>query len=616
MGGSTTTTQQGSSQSTNQVPQWVQNAGQQNYGLAQQVASQPLQQYQGQMVADTAPQTQQAWNLAANSGQVGQDAQNASQAGYLNTMGQTPAQVNPAQISQQNLSPYMNPFTNSVINASLPIMQQNLANSQNQQQNAANSANAYGGSRQAIQQGVTQAQGALGMGQMAAGLNQANFQQAQQAAGTDVASQNQAKLANQAAGLTQEQLVNQAASGLGTLGGQQMQNNIANYGMLTSAGGFEQQQAQNDINAQLAKFQQAFQYPQQQLSLMESALGMTPYDTATSGTSASTSTQTQSNPMAMALGGLQTLGGLFSAPAGGMSAASGLMSLSDRRLKTDIVKIGKHPTGIDMYAYRYKGDPKHYPKVVGPMAEDVKKIAPHAVRRVTTKGHMAVHMDMLNALAPSSPGVAKAIGIMRQGPQPGGGLSPAATPPSRGIQHFADGTAYVLPDMQQIRPDYFQRGKAPDDLTGVADPTPSGAAGLKALLDRGYAYPSKARGYADGTAMVLPSLNPNDTAMGTSNPEMESNMRWHAAAQQWQDYVHNRGKEGPTKMYAHGVSRVPGHGWSDKVPAMLTPGEAVLNRHAAEHLGRGNIARLNAHGVLARGKLRAPGAPILGALGG
>jgi hypothetical protein len=441
MGGSTTTEQQGSSQSTNQIPQWVQNAGQQNYGLAQQVASQPLQQYQGQMVADVAPQTQQAWNLAGNSGNVGQDAQNAAQSGYLNTMGQTPAQVNPAQISQQNLSPYMNPYTSSVINATLPIMQQNLGLSQDQQQNAANSANAYGGSRQGIQQGVTQAQGALGMGQMAAQLNQANFGQAQQAAATDVAAQNTAQAQNQAAGLSQEGLVNQAAQGLGTLGTQQMQNNIANYGMLTSAGGFEQQQGQNDINAQIAKFQQAFQYPQQQLGMMESALGMTPYDTGTSGTSASTSTTTQSNPMAAALGGMQTLGGLFSAPAGGTSAMTGLMGMlggSDRRLKTDIVKIGKHPTGIDMYAYRYKGDPKHYPKVVGPMAEDVKKIAPHAVRQVTSKGHMAVHMDMLNALGagalpPSSPGVAKAIGILRQGTQPGGGLSPNATPPSRGI---------------------------------------------------------------------------------------------------------------------------------------------------------------------------------------
>ena len=438
MGGSTTTEQQGSSSQINQIPQWVQNAGQQNYGLAQQVASQPLQQYQGQMVADVAPQTQQAWNLAANSGNVGQDAQNAAQAGYLNTMSQTPQNVQAGQLSNTNLQPYMNPYTQSVINATLPIMQQNLGLQQNQQQNAANSANAFGGSRQGIQQGVTQAQGAQNMAQMAQQLNQANFTQAQAGAQGDIANTLKAQQGNQSAALQQGALVNQAAAGLGTLGNQQMQNNIANYGMLTSAGGFEQQQGQNQINAQLAKFNQAFQYPQQQLGMMESSLGMTPYDTGTSGTSSSTTTQTQSNPASMALGGLQTLGGLFGSggPFASGGALSGMFGGSDRRLKTDIQKVGTHSTGLPIYAYRYKGDPKTYPKVAGPMAEDVMKIAPHAVRPMTTKGHMAVHMPTLDALGagatpPSSPGVGRAIGALgkRQGPlRPG-----VATPPSRSI---------------------------------------------------------------------------------------------------------------------------------------------------------------------------------------
>ena len=621
MGGSTTTTQQGSSESTNEIPQWVQNAGQQNYGLAQQVASRPLQQYQGQMVADIGPQMQQAWNLAGNSGGVGQDAQNASQAGYLNTMGQTPGQVNPAQLSNTNLQPYMNPYTQNVINSTLPIMQQNLGLQQNQAQNQANSANAFGGSRQAVQQGVTQAQGAQKMAQMAAQLNQANFGQAQGAAQSDVGAQNTAQAQNQQAGLSQEQLTNQAAAGLGQLGTQQMQNNIANYGMLTSAGGLEQNQSQNDINTNMSKFNQAFQYPQQQLGMMESSLGMTPYDSATSGTSASTQTQTQSSPMTAALGGLQTLGGLFSSGAGGISPFSGFMNAiggsSDRRLKTDITKVGSK-MGVPIHAYRYKGDPKSYPKVVGPMAEDVaKRFGPGSVAKIPgSGGKMAVHPAVMSAL--------------------GAPLGP------RG---YAQGTDFVQPDMQQITPDYFQRGKVPDDLAGVADPTPTGAAGLKALLNRGYAYPSKARGYADGTPFVQPNLDPTETYMGTSDPETESNMRWHAQAQLWNDYVHNRGKEGPTKQYAFGVARVPGRGLRDSVPAMLTPGEAVLNRHAAAHLGRHNIAALNAlppsspnvarglasigappgpisSGIPSQGALSfmkknpAPGAPIMGALGG
>jgi hypothetical protein len=537
MGGSSTTVQQGSSESTNEIPQWVQNAGQQNYGLAQQVASQPLQQFQGQQVASTSPQSQQAYNLAANSGSVGQDAQNAAQAGYLNTLGQTPAQVTAAQaqlaspvnaatagnaaqsalanpvsaqqastsqLANTNLSPYMNPYTQSVINATLPIMQQNLGLSQNQQQNAANSAGAFGGSRQAIQQGVTQAQGAMGMAQMAGQLNAANFAQAQQAGEFDVgqanqqaqfnagqgnqvnladmaaannmgqfnagqtnaqaqfnaAQQNQVGLANmaaanqmgqfnagaqntaaagnQAAGLSQEQLANAASQGLGALGTQQMQNNVANYGMLTSAGGFEQQQQQNDINAQIAQFQQAWQYPQQQLGMMESSLGMTPYDTGTSGSSASTSTTTQSNPMAAALGGLQTLGGLFN-PLAGMSNSLGgaIGGTSDRRLKTDITKVGVHkPTGIAMHSYRYKGDPKTYPKVVGPMAEDVEKHFPGSTMKIPgSGGKMAVHPGVLGALMtpPSSSGAQKAIDILKQPPQPFGALSPLGRPPSRGI---------------------------------------------------------------------------------------------------------------------------------------------------------------------------------------
>ena len=126
---------------------------------------------------------QQAWNLAANSGNVGVGAQNAAQAGFMNAENYTPQQVrrrrSSATLASTNFTPYMNPYTQDVINTTLPIMQQNLALSQNQQQNAANRANAFGGSRQAIQQGVTQAQGAMGEGQMAAQLNQANFAQAQ-----------------------------------------------------------------------------------------------------------------------------------------------------------------------------------------------------------------------------------------------------------------------------------------------------------------------------------------------------------------------------------------------------------------------------------------------------
>lgn len=55
--------------------------------------------------------------------------------------------------------------------------------------------------------------------------------------------------------------------------------------------------------------------------------------------------------------------------------------------------------------------------------------------------------------------------------------------------------------------------------------------------------------------------------------------------------------------YSEGTTKVPGKGDGtvDKVPAKLAPGEAVLNKGAAEALGRDLIASLNAAGMQAMG---------------
>jgi hypothetical protein len=415
-GGQTSTTQ---SQNTTQLPPWINDAAQQNYAQAQNIAAQPLQQYQGQMVADPGDQMQQAWNTAASGANAGQDQYNSAQAGYLGVMGQTPQNVTAGQLSSTNLQPYMNPYTQNVINTTLPVMQQNLALSQNQNQNQANSANAFGGSRQAVQQGVTQAQGAQGMAQMAQQLNQANYTQAQGAAQSDIATNLQGQLANQSAQQNQAGLNLQAAGGLTTLGNAAQANQVKNFGEQVTAGSLEQQQAQNQINAQMQKFQQAWAYPTQQLGIEQSALGMTPYGQSQQGQS---TTQTQSDPnyFQAATSGLQMLGGLFSG--GSTSAMSGLTGilggLSDRSMKTDITKLGVHkPTKLPIYAYRYKGDPKTYPKAVGPMAEDVgKTFGPGAAAPIPGGGgRMMVH-----------PAIMGALGSPTSGMTPGGGMTPGA----------------------------------------------------------------------------------------------------------------------------------------------------------------------------------------------
>jgi hypothetical protein len=65
-------------------------------------------------------------------------------------------------------------------------------------------------------------------------------------------------------------------------------------------------------------------------------------------------------------------------------AMLGSTLLSDEREKTDVKKIGKDPkTGVEMAAYRYKGDPKTYPKVTGPAsAQQMERVMPGSTQQV------------------------------------------------------------------------------------------------------------------------------------------------------------------------------------------------------------------------------------------
>ena len=74
------------------------------------------------------------------------------------------------------------------------------------------------------------------------------------------------------------------------------------------------------------------------------------------------------------------LGGLF-----GLGSA-GIFKFSDRRLKTDIEKVGETTEGIGVFSYRYKGDTE---RQVGVMAQEVEKKHPEAVI-TTPSGFKAV----------------------------------------------------------------------------------------------------------------------------------------------------------------------------------------------------------------------------------
>ena len=65
--------------------------------------------------------------------------------------------------------------------------------------------------------------------------------------------------------------------------------------------------------------------------------------------------------------------------------------MSDRRLKTNVRRIGETDSGIPISLFNYRGEPEPH---VGVMAQDVVRTQPEAVGVVPT-GHLAVDYGRL-----------------------------------------------------------------------------------------------------------------------------------------------------------------------------------------------------------------------------
>lgn len=92
-----------------------------------------------------------------------------------------------------------------------------------------------------------------------------------------------------------------------------------------------------------------------------------------------TTAPNNSNPMAGAFGGALAgaqLGGLLGIGSGWGAGLGALAMLSDRRMKTDITRVGTLDNGLGVYRYRYKSGG---PVQLGVMADEVKVVNPSAV---------------------------------------------------------------------------------------------------------------------------------------------------------------------------------------------------------------------------------------------
>jgi hypothetical protein len=213
--------------------------------------------------------------------------------------------ITPQTLAGTNLSPYMNPYTQSVIDPSMQLLEQQRRQGIGQIGDQATQARAFGGSRQGVAEGVTNSQSALQAGQLGANLWGQNFNQAQQAATGDITRNMQAQQLNQAAGEWGAGFQGQMAQQLAGLAQGRQQNFLA--GIQPAMAGQQmmtaQQQAQLDAAQQLYNEQK--QDPLQRIAIRTNQLAQSPYGQTTTQMGQGPS----SNPMLAGLGaGATTLG--------------------------------------------------------------------------------------------------------------------------------------------------------------------------------------------------------------------------------------------------------------------------------------------------------------------
>jgi hypothetical protein len=260
------------------------------------------------------------------------------QSGQLGAIG---AQTFDAATAQQ----YMNPYENQVIQSALADVQRGY---QGQQRNLATSAigsGAFGGGREGVERAILGSEFQKNIGDVSGRLRQAGFESGAARFAQDRASQ---------LGAAQAQIgaLGGAATGLAQMGatgrGIDQANLVEAYRDFVEGQGYEMGQVQQVIGA-------------------------------LSGAPIRTYGEERSGYTGQVIGG-PSIGGQI---LGAYTAYN-----SDIRLKDDINLIGKSPSGINIYTFKYKGDNKTYQ---GVMAHQV----PYA-SYVADNGYLVVDYSQLD----------------------------------------------------------------------------------------------------------------------------------------------------------------------------------------------------------------------------
>lgn len=338
-----TQTTQNSTQKV-ELPEWVTQAQQNLINTGQNMTG-PFLQTPSYMKAGFNPDQTRGFDLARI---LGRDSFNYPTESIK--VDPSSSMMSAAQVDPREIGANMNPFIDGVVDSTRATMERDYNDRQAGMAAKFAAAGSYGGSGEALARGQLARGHGENLANTIAQLKMQGYGQAQAVAMAN------AQMRQQAGQFNAQQGANNAALNSNLLDADQKRKMNALQAIL-GIGGQQQQFAQSAINT-----------PWEMLGMLKS---VSPSLDRTNQTTDETKTTESEggNP-------LQSILGL----------ALQLPKLSDKSTKTDIEEVGKDPeTGLMMYAFRYKNDPKNYPKVVGPMAQDVEKAAPHMVRNIGGK---------------------------------------------------------------------------------------------------------------------------------------------------------------------------------------------------------------------------------------
>ena len=285
--------------STSNPPQAFIDAYQNVLGQAQGVASQPLQQYQGQQVADFSPDQTGAFDTIRNSQGIASPYINAASQRF--DASTAPLWEGVQQFSPEAVQRYQNPYTDAVVQATQRDFAGQNATDQQHLAGSAVAQGAYGGDRYSVLQAELAGQQQRSQAPVIAGLRNQGYAQALQQFNQQQGAQLGANQAN--AGLNQ-----QAALGYGGLGQVAQTTALGGASAQLQAGQLQQQNQQARLDVPRAQFEQRQAYPFQTTSWLA---GIQNGTANSAGRTTTQNTSTETSPLST-IAGLGTAGvGLY-----------------------------------------------------------------------------------------------------------------------------------------------------------------------------------------------------------------------------------------------------------------------------------------------------------------